>query len=83
MARNGRQRGGGESPFKRSQKGKDGDSLYKEVTERIVWELEQGRMPWVQPWGAAKAALGLPRNAATGRAYSGPKGLGSWVATTA
>ena len=78
MARNGEQRGGGESPFKKGQNGKAGESLYKEVTDRIVRELEQGRVPWVQPWGSAKAALGLPRNAATTRAYGGVNILILW-----
>ena len=47
--------------------------MYAEVTERVIAELEQGRLPWVQPWDGAKAAIGLPRNAGTGRAvpYSG------------
>ncbi|WP_457355092.1 ArdC family protein [Sphingomonas sp. UYP23] len=30
-------------------------SLYDEVTARIVAELEAGRVPWVQPWGATGA----------------------------
>lgn len=55
-------------------------SLYDEVTARIIAELEQGRAPWVQPWGApdAKAGLGLPKNALTGRAYSGVNILILW-----
>ncbi|MCC6914918.1 MAG: DUF1738 domain-containing protein, partial [Rhodospirillaceae bacterium] len=32
-------------------------SLYQDVTDRIISELEKGRVPWVQPWGAAKAGL--------------------------
>ena len=55
-------------------------SLYQEVTDRIIAELEQGRAPWVQPWGRAKAGLGLPRNAATGRRYSGVNILILWGA---
>jgi antirestriction protein ArdC len=55
-------------------------SLYQEVTDRIIAELEQGRVPWVQPWGQAKAGLGLPRNAATGRYYSGVNILILWGA---
>jgi len=54
--------------------------LYQEVTDRIIAELEQGRVPWVQPWGQAKAGLGLPRNAATGRRYSGVNILILWGA---
>lgn len=58
----------------------DKPSLYQEVTDRIIAELEQGRVPWVQPWGRAKAGLGLPRNAATGRRYSGVNILILWGA---
>lgn len=56
-------------------------SLYDEVTARIVGELEAGRFPWVQPWGSAGAAApGLPRNALTGRPYSGVNVLILWGA---
>jgi len=55
-------------------------SLYAEVTARIVAELEAGRVPWVQPWDSAAASPGLPRNAATGRAYSGINILLLWAA---
>jgi antirestriction protein ArdC len=55
-------------------------SLYQEVTDKIIAELEQGRVPWVQPWGHAKAGLGLPKNAATGRRYSGVNILILWGA---
>jgi len=36
----------------------------------LASSLEQGRVLWVQPWGRAKAGLGLPENAATRRRYS-------------
>jgi antirestriction protein ArdC len=55
-------------------------TLYQEVTDRIIAELEQGAVPWVQPWGRAKAGLGLPRNAATGRRYAGINILILWGA---
>jgi antirestriction protein ArdC len=56
-------------------------SLYDEVTAKIVGELEAGRFPWVQPWGSAGAAApGLPRNALTGRTYSGVNVLLLWGA---
>ena len=57
-------------------------SLYQEITDRIIAELEQGRMPWVQPWGSAglAAPLGLPQNAATGRKYTGVNILLLWSA---
>ncbi|MGF7151469.1 antirestriction protein ArdC [Sphingomonas zeicaulis] len=56
-------------------------SLYDEVTAKIVRELEAGRFPWAQPWGSAGAAApGLPRNAHTGRCYSGVNVLLLWGA---
>ena len=57
-----------------------GNSLYAEVTNRIIAELEAGRLPWVQPWDGARVAIGLPRNAGTGRRYSGINLLILWDA---
>jgi antirestriction protein ArdC len=56
----------------RVRAGNDRASLYTEITDNIIAELEAGRIPWVQPWGRAaiKAALAMPRNAATQRGYS-------------
>lgn len=62
------------------RRGGDRGSLYQEVTDRIIAELEQGRFPWVQPWGAASPSLGLPRNAATTRRYAGINILVLWGA---
>ncbi|WP_019831190.1 ArdC family protein [Sphingomonas sp. PR090111-T3T-6A] len=53
-------------------------SLYDQVTSRIIAELEAGRLPWVQPWDAAGLSAGLPRNAGTGRCYSGINVLILW-----
>jgi antirestriction protein ArdC len=52
---------------------KDRSSLYEGITSKIIAELEAGCFPWVQPWGSSgvRAPLGLPKNAATGRRYSG------------
>ena len=60
----------------------DRPSLYQEITHKIIAELEAGCVPWVQPWGtaAAKAALAMPRNAATRRRYSGVNVLILWSA---
>jgi antirestriction protein ArdC len=58
----------------------DRNSLYQEITDKIIAELEQGRVPWVQPWANAAAPLGLPKNAATGRNYSGVNILILWGA---
>ncbi|MDO9441756.1 MAG: ArdC-like ssDNA-binding domain-containing protein, partial [Beijerinckiaceae bacterium] len=46
-------------------------SLYSEVTNRIVAELEEGRLPWVQPWDSAACGCTMPQNGGTGRKYSG------------
>ncbi len=60
----------------------DRANLYQEITDKIIAELDQGRVPWVQPWGSAgfTAPLGLPQNAATGRKYSGINILILWSA---
>ncbi|HEX2581777.1 MAG TPA: zincin-like metallopeptidase domain-containing protein [Dongiaceae bacterium] len=55
-------------------------NLYREVTDRIILELEQGRVPWVRPWGEVKATTGLPMNALTNRHYSGVNILILWGA---
>ncbi len=61
---------------------RDRTSLYSEITDKIIAELEAGRVPWVQPWGtaAAKAPLVMPQNASTGRRYSGINVLLLWGA---
>jgi antirestriction protein ArdC len=66
----------------RARAGRDRTSLYQEITDRIIAELEVGRVPWVQPWGtaAAKATLEMPKNAATQRRYSGINVLILWGA---
>ncbi len=60
----------------------DRTSLYEDITVKIIAELEAGHVPWVQPWSAAaaRAPLGLPKNAATGRTYSGSNILILWEA---
>ena len=56
-------------------------NLYEDVTRRIVAELEEGRFPWVQPWGrTGGTGPGLPRNALTARNYSGVNVLILWGA---
>jgi antirestriction protein ArdC len=55
-------------------------SLYGEVTARIIAELEQGRLPWVQPWDAARCPCMMPKNAVSARAYSGINVLILWAA---
>ena len=57
----------------RARSGEDRTSLYQEITDKIISQLEAGRVPWVQPWGtpAAKVSIAMPKNAATARQYSG------------
>ena len=64
----------------RVRPGTDRASLYDEITGKIIAELEAGRVPWVQPWGTAtaKAPLAMPKNASTGRFYSGINVLILW-----
>jgi antirestriction protein ArdC len=66
----------------RARSGQDRTSLYAEITDKIIAELEAGRVPWVQPWGtaAAKAPLAMPKNATTQRHYSGVNVLILWGA---
>jgi len=68
--RRARREGGSQPPTDRA-------NLYDEVTRRMVAELEAGRFPWVQPWDASP---NLPRNALTGRRYSGVNVLLLWAA---
>jgi antirestriction protein ArdC len=64
----------------RARAGQTRASLHDEITDKIIAELEAGRLPWVQPWGsaAATAPLALPKNAATSRQYSGINILILW-----
>jgi antirestriction protein ArdC len=59
-------------------------NLYREITDRIVAQLEVGCVPWVQPWsaGPGTASVAMPRNAATARAYSGINVMLLWASGT-
>jgi antirestriction protein ArdC len=65
----------------RASVGHDRAGLYDEVTNKIIAELEAGRVPWVQPWGSAavKSDLAIPSNASTARRYSGINILILWT----
>ena len=69
-------------PLPRVRAGQDRASLYDEITDKIIAELEAGWVPWVQPWrtAAAKAPLAMPKNASTDRRYSGVNILILWGA---
>lgn len=67
----------------RARTSQDRANLYDEITDKIIAELEAGRVPWVRPWGteAAKAPLAMPKNASTDRFYSGINILLLWGST--
>jgi antirestriction protein ArdC len=73
----------GSQPPAEGAAGSPAGSIYEQVTARIISELEQGSVPWAQPWAAGSAAFALPRNAATGRGYSGINILLLWDAIAA
>ena len=58
------------------------DKLYREITDKIIAELERGIVPWVQPWTSSRqlCPLGLPVNGLTRRNYSGINILLLWSA---
>ena len=55
----------------RARAGRDRTSLYQEITDKIIAELEAGRVRLGPAVGdRAKASLTMPKNAATHRHYS-------------
>src|SRR5580704_13586024 len=56
--------------------------LYAEVSARIVAELERGAAPWIKPWSATPGTNN-PRNAVSGRPYSGCNVVLLWMAQAA
>ncbi|MBR6569589.1 MAG: DUF1738 domain-containing protein, partial [Clostridia bacterium] len=40
--------------------------IYKEVTDRIIAQMEQGNIPWHKPWIASGSAI----SRSTGKPYS-------------
>lgn len=55
------------------------EGLYAEVTARVIAELEQGRLPWVEPWDSTACGCRMPSNATSGRRYSGINVLILWA----
>jgi antirestriction protein ArdC len=54
--------------------------LHREITDKILAQLKTGVAPWRKPWSEHVQAHGsvMPRNAVTGRAYSGANVLLLW-----
>lgn len=71
-------------PRSTSHAGASGErtNFYDDITNKIIAELQQGRVPWVQPWdtAATKAQLAMPKNASTNRTYTGINVLILWGA---
>lgn len=55
--------------------------LYRQLTERVIAELETNPTGWTKPWADAFAHAGIPFNATTGVAYQG--GNIMWLALVA
>lgn len=53
-------------------------TIYERVTNQIISQLEEGRVPWVQPWTAKGTGAALPINAVSGKSYSGVNVLLLW-----
>ena len=58
------------------------DTIYREITDKIIKDFEGGIVPWVKPWKSASglSLLSLPQNALTRRSYSGINILLLWSA---
>ena len=57
-------------------------SIYRTVTDRIIKELREGRVPWVKPWNSPDVAtrIGLPMNTISQKPYSSINILLLWSA---
>ena len=55
-------------------------SIYRTVTDRIIEELREGRVPWVKPWNSPDVGtrIGLPMNTISRKPYSGINVLLLW-----
>ena len=58
------------------------DTIYCEITDKIIKDFEGGIVPWVKPWNSSAgfSILSLPQNALTRRTYSGINILLLWSA---
>lgn len=57
-------------------------NIHKEISDKIVAAMEQGKLPWIKPWSGMGGA-GMPRNAISRRAYSGANVTLLWLASEA
>jgi antirestriction protein ArdC len=57
-------------------------NIHKEISDKIVAAMEQGKLPWIKPWSGIGGGA-MPRNAVTRRAYSGANVTLLWLASDA
>lgn len=53
--------------------------VYREITDTIVKSVEQNSGTFEMPWHRQGNTIGRPRNAQTGKAYSGVNVVTLWV----
>lgn len=51
-------------------KNKEAKDLYQEVTDKIIAQIEGGKLPWIKPWTDSGHG-GMPYNAISGKPYRG------------
>lgn len=66
--------------YRKRHQAEKGPNLHERITQKIVDELKEGSVPWVKPWSCT-TLVGLPRNYASGRPYSGINVLLTWLST--
>lgn len=54
-------------------------TLYARITNRLLDQMKCGTLPWLKPWTDGDALVGLPRNGATARPYSGINVIVLWA----
>lgn len=54
-------------------------SVYQEITNQIIHELENGTAPWVKPWNSPRGFNDIPNNAVSKRGYTGINVLLLWM----
>ncbi len=55
-------------------------TIYQQVTDKIIAQLEAGILPWVQPWKTRD--FSIPKNGVSDRHYSGINILLLWLSAS-
>lgn len=64
--------------YRKRHEAEKAPSLHERITQKIVNELKEGKVPWIKPWSCT-TLVGLPRNYVSGRPYSGINVLLTWL----